>query len=61
VGEEGSWQQEVRRKAKKTVRERIFLKNSSVSGVSSPVPGSPWLRAGGEKMVGERGGGEGKG
>lgn len=51
MGEAGSWQQEVRRRAKKTVRERIFKKQLG-PGVSPPVPGSPQPGAGGEKTMG---------
>lgn len=59
VGEEGSWQQEVRRKAK-SVREGVKEKKKKQplgTRVSSSVPGSTQTGAGGENMVVERGGG----
>ena len=64
VGEEGSWQQEVRRKAKSDC-EGGSQKHThththygwGLARVSSSVPGLPQPGAGGEKMVGEKGGG----
>ena len=62
MGEEGSWQQEVRRKAKteggsqRKKKKRKKKKQLLGTRVSSSVPGSTQTGAGGEKMV-ERGGG----
>lgn len=54
VGEEGSWQQEVKRKAKK----RVFCFFKAARGLGfGPLYLSHCLGAGGEKMVEEGGGG----
>lgn len=51
MGEEGSWQQEVRRRAKKSVRE-LKEKKKAGDGVSPPEPGSPQPGSGSEKTGG---------